>query len=736
MLTAPATAQVTWEGFVARSGSAVAYDSQLNRMVMFGGTSVGNTTLGDTWNRGGTASWEQVNPGTSPPPSSGHAMSGSPSGSGVILFGGIQSGSASNLTWRFDGNNWSQQTSPASPSPRTGHALCKDPIRGVVVLFGGQDNTGLLDDTWEWNGTTWSQRFPTTSPPPQARHGMAFGTGPNKVTLVSTSEQCWQYDGVTWTQGVNFPGFSGAGANFGFSLTTAPVVGGVLLWGGQEPPFVHSGMARFDGTSWTMLTQTNRPPPRGFHYGAYDETRDVMVIHGGSADGFTNRPVYSDTWEWDGLNWSQRLEDRAPARRTDTNMAYDDARGEIVLFGGHIGPDSIPPSSDTWVRSGRIWNELNPGTFVRGRGGHAMAFDSNRDVVVMFGGCEVPSGSGCGCCDSSYVGNGTYEWDGSNWNQRSPATAPLHRAFAGMTFDPVRNVTVLFGGASNYFMPGHTILGDTWEWNGTNWTQRSTPTAPPARLAPGFAYMPGQNQAILFGGRSTSGSGLRDTWAWNGNSWTQLTPATVPPAMPSSRINNPMTYDPVRQRLVLAWAGNVWEWLGTDWLQRVPVAPGGGGPVTFDATLAKVVSHDGTTWEYGPVYPATTEQRGTGCPGPLGPPSLVPLTLPWIGSTQSFQLVNVPLPAGSFCTLGFDDQAWLGTPLPWDMTPIGMPGCQLRVAPAATEFVVGTAWNFGIPNAPSLLGLPFFTQAMVIDPPANAVGFTVTQSVAGVMGTP
>ena len=110
------------------------------------------------------------------------------------------------------------------------------------------------------------------------------------------------------------------------------------------------------------------------------------------------------------------------------------------------------------------------------------------------------------------------------------------------------------------------------------------------------------------------------------------------------------------------------------------------------------------------------------------------MTRPWLGGPQSFLLANFPAPAGSFCTFGLDDQNWLGTPLPWSMAALGMPGCMLHMAPLVTEFVAGTTWSFGIPNAASFLGMEFFTQAMVIDPPANAAGFTVTNGVAGVMG--
>lgn len=728
-LATAATAQVTWEGFPARRDTALGFDAQVGRLVLFGGRSTTNVTLDDTWGRAGSASWGRLQPGTAPPPSSGHAMSRAPAGTGgVILYGGVQGGVVSDVTWEYTGNNWSQRAPAVRPPARTGHALSFDPVRNVVVLFGGVGR----NDTWEWDGNTWSQRFPATSPPAMSGHGMAHEGNTNRTVLVATSQQCWLWDGTTWTQTVSFPGFSGAGVNFGFTLSKAPGGNGVLLWGGQEPPFVFSGMARFDGATWSTVSQGPRPPARAFHFAAHDAARDVMVIYGGSADNFSNIPVYTDTWEWNGTSWTQRPEDLAPARRTDTNVAYDAARDEVVLFGGHVGPDSILPESDTWVRSGRTWSQRSPTSRPSGRGGHGMAWDSVRNVAVLFGGCVVPPGSGCGCCDTSVVG-GTWEWNGATWAQRSPSTVPLHRAFVGMAFDAARNNTLMFGGVRQLFTTGYTVLDETWQWNGSNWLQRFPALRPSPRYGAAMAYSPAQQWVLLFGGRPASGPALRDTWAWIGSIWIPLSPATVPPALPLG--TNPMTWDSARGRLVLAWSGQVWEWLGTDWVQRTPVEPGGGGPNAFDASLARVVSHDGTTWEYGPVFAATARMVGVGCAGSAGVPELRPRNLPWAGDRQAFDLVNLPAPAGSFAIFGFSDQSWRGTPLPWHMSGIGMPTCFLRVEPSITEFVVGTFWDFGVPNVPEVLGVEFFTQLMVVDPAAgNAAGFTVTNSVAGVAG--
>ena len=43
---------------------------------------------------------------------------------------------------------------------------------------------------------------------------------------------------------------------------------------------------------------------------------------------------YSDTWIWNGKDWSQLSTQIAPAARSGHAMAYDEKRDVVVLFGG------------------------------------------------------------------------------------------------------------------------------------------------------------------------------------------------------------------------------------------------------------------------------------------------------------------------------------------------------------------------------------------------------------------
>ena len=77
------------------------------------------------------------------------------------------------------------------------------------------------------------------------------------------------------------------------------------------------------------------------HALAYDSARGRVVLFGGTASLLT----LSDTWEWNGNVWTRQTPAVSPPARIGHALAYDVARGRVVLFGGH-GPGGT--LSDTW----------------------------------------------------------------------------------------------------------------------------------------------------------------------------------------------------------------------------------------------------------------------------------------------------------------------------------------------------------------------------------------------------
>lgn len=177
-----------------RYGTAMAYDSVHNQIVLFGGIGPampGSSFINDTWVWNGAA-WTQKTPQTSPPARAGHSMAYDSVHGQVVLFGGEGASGfgfqatavALNDTWVWDGANWTQLSPKTSPSPRNAFAMAFDAAHGQVLLFGGLDGNGTdLGDTWIWDGSNWTQVSPQTSPSARDNYALAYDTKHGQIVL-------------------------------------------------------------------------------------------------------------------------------------------------------------------------------------------------------------------------------------------------------------------------------------------------------------------------------------------------------------------------------------------------------------------------------------------------------------------------------------------------------------------------------------------------------------------------
>jgi len=182
----------------ARAHHRMVYDSQRNRIVMFGGHNQSFAALGDTWEWNG-AVWTPI-AGAHPPARASHGMAYDASRSRVVVFGG-----GSNDTWEYDGATWQQRTPTQAPPVRYQHAMAYDPQRGRTVLHGGYYGTAL-NDTWEWDGATWTF-IAGPGPGFLYDHAMTFDPARNRLVLFGGIgvgsyyyDDTWERSGTTWTQ--------------------------------------------------------------------------------------------------------------------------------------------------------------------------------------------------------------------------------------------------------------------------------------------------------------------------------------------------------------------------------------------------------------------------------------------------------------------------------------------------------------------------------------------------------
>lgn len=311
------------------------------------------------------------------------------------------------------------------------------------------------------------------------------------------------------------------------------------------------------------------------------------------------------------VSWTMRNPLNHPTPREQHAMAYDSARHVTVLFGGRIL--ALTSTAETWEWNGTNWTRRQvPGPSARF--GHSMAYDSARGVTVLYGG-----GTWVGSNFVTY--NDTWEWNGTTWTQRM-ATGPLAGSSHAMAYDSGRGVIVLFSPDNR-----------TWEWNGSGagaWTQRLG-FGPSAR-ATKIAYDSVRRLTVLFGGTPGGGAWYSDTWEWNGTTWSLR--ANGGPS--NERHAHALAFDEARGVTVLFGGfrnnfcyADTQTWNGTSWTTLVISGPTAryNHAMAYDSARGTIVLFGGTncpdtyrddTWELSASCAITAHPRSTSVCGGQG----------------------------------------------------------------------------------------------------------------------
>lgn len=439
--------------------------------------------------------------------------------------------------------------------------------------------------------------------------------------------------------------------------------------------------------AWIRIPTAIAPPNRSWGQSAFDASRNQLVVFGG----VFQYQILQDTWEFDGRQWRERFPANAPSPRWAHRLAYDLARSRVVLFGGRNNSSVF---GDTWEWDGQNWVEHFPATVPAPRAWHELVYHLLQGGVFLIGGSDP----NVGLRSSSFL-----RWDGTDWTDLSPpfpAASPFPRSEAGAAYDLARDRLVVYGG-----WDGVTLLTDTWEWDGANWTLANPQgSGGPGQLSvPAMTNEPAFQGVVLHGGwRSTGYSNA--TWAWDGAAWTQR---NVPNPLPLPTSLSPtltMSPDTTRGRLLL----------------------------TLDDSSGQLA-----IWVHGQ---SPYVEFGAGCAGASGIPQLAacPGSRPRLGTTFCVAVDNLPATNHAvFMAMAFQ------VATPWlDLGSIGMPGCfQLLPNGFAVQWVARSAptqavWNLPIPVSTAFLGVRFANQAIVYDPTAaGPVPLTVSNGGFGELGS-
>jgi hypothetical protein len=380
-----------------------------------------------------------------------------------------------------------------------------------------------------------------------------------------------------------------------------------------------------------------------------------------------------------GQSWIERTPTTPPTPRRAGAMAFDGTR--VILHGGlYASPSQL--LEETWSYNGSAWQQLTPATNSPGRWGHRLVRDTTRNRLITFGG-RSPTIVG--------LAHDTYAWSNNAWTVVATPTAPASRYLYGMCYDQARDRVVLFGGTTVNASPN-----DTWEFDGLTWNQIATTNAPDSREEMVMEYDAQRGATVLFGGVDPfSNQLLGDTWVYDGVDWQDASPAISP----SARYRCAAGYDSARQRVVI-YGGYDGQTLLTDtyeyyaggnWTQ-VSVGAGSSNSTemyaTFDGGRNVFVTFGGvgsvfsnSTWEYTGAPTARFTTFGQGCPTSVGTPSIEAISLPQIGANFEVAIGNLPASTNFLLIAeGFSQTTWNGNPLPYSLAPLGVAGCSLEVA--------------------------------------------------------
>lgn len=533
-----------------------------------------------TWEWNGTG-WQRLATTLSPPPRSFYSSVADLARDVFMIIGGTAGGPSQTDLWELGGDRWGVGASMLVG--RFGAAVAYDPQRERVVVVGGRDDGGvisiLLDDMYEWNGASATTVMPSGMKP-SPRYGAAMVYDPRRDELVlfggtdnatKPLEDTWTFKAGAWTRHM----VSGPAGRVYARMVVDRT--GVLLYGGSDGTADLSDAWRWDGAQWTSLG--DQAPGKRSEFGlAYDSARDRVVLYGRSAN--------SGTWEWDGTTWTKVVPtfpvigefaasafdplrhqglvlagssmyamrdgswavlSSAPApTRSIAAMVYDVARDRAVVFGGVTTQGGALAETLAFAPQTAAWSTVATTARPPARGAHAMAYDTDRGVAVLFGGSDLiqPLAD-------------TWELD-TDWHERTQTTGPPARSGHAMAYDPVRKQTILFGGTdfSHQF-------SDTWAWNGTTWTElHPTGRIPVARSDATLTWNPARRRVTLVGGRANTIGVIDDVWEWTGVAWSELKPASTPGpraghiAVPASDASG----------LYIAAGGNGGGVLGDEWL--------------------------------------------------------------------------------------------------------------------------------------------------------------------------
>lgn len=127
------------------------------------------------------------------------------------------------------------------------------------------------------------------------------------------------------------------------------------------------------------------------------------------------------------------------------------------------------------------------------------------------------------------------------------------------------------------------------------------------------------------------------------------------------------------------------------------------------------------------------------CPGTASTPALANTGLPKLGTSFSVDLSGAKESSAAVLITGLSKTTWGVIPLPFDLKGLGAAGCSLLASydfpfVAPTSATGSASLTLPVPATNSLNGLQLHQQWLVLDVPANALGFAFSNGGTATLG--
>lgn len=267
------------------------------------------------------------------------------------------------------------------------------------------------------------------------------------------------------------------------------------------------------------------PSPRYYVSFAYDEESNQIIIFGGSTKYHPNQSSNKETWAYDvdENTWTNMKPAPKPRNMAAATMAYNSESDRVILFGGCLGTTVW---NETWAYdyNTNTWTKMSDGP--EDLMGPRMVYDEESDKMILFGGLDFSTWT-------FHNDTWAYDYDTDTWTEMQPDDPPPARNYQAMTYNAKADRVLVSGTyidengmpTNDYNLWAYDYDTNTWE------VFNSSATKPLSRVYTAMAYDVESDRSILFGGLDyPTWTYYNDTWAYdyNTDTWQEMNPDVNP----------------------------------------------------------------------------------------------------------------------------------------------------------------------------------------------------------------